>query len=156
MYIYIRIHKYIYTYIHIYTGTVGSAVKAFQLVKNSCQITAINSINKETFDSKIIVSKKNKKRDRTEDDDEDDINLASNDALALDNEGKDSLYESVVALLCQTLEIKDASVLAVEAISSAEANKGCFTSIYTLLCGYVLKKCNDEITIILFQFNYYY
>lgn len=123
------------------TGAVGSAVKAFRLIQNTSQVMITNdnindSINKngETFDDSKSTNTKtknsNKKRRRNDDDgdEEEDANPVSSDASSLDNEGKDSLYESVVALLCQNLQIEDASVLAVEAISLAEANKGVNTS----------------------------
>ena len=114
-------------------GAVSSALQAYRMLQDSTKSSAGNS-NEPTLT-------KNKKRKRSNggdnkedgDDNNDDVHVDDDElgrSEGLDgnnydeNDGKVSLYESLVALLCQSLNIDQAAALAVEALVSLETAKG--------------------------------
>ena len=118
-------------------GAVTSAMRAYLLLHDSSKksktddITAVNTINNKN--NKNNESKKKRKRASTDDDEDDGDNDDTTDPTDdgpegpdgdIGENGKASLLESVVALLCQSLDVEQASLLAVEAVTSLEASRG--------------------------------
>ena len=114
-------------------GAVNSALQAYRMLQDSTKSFTENSNGS--------LSTKNKKRKRSnhseksgDDDDNDDDKDVDDDEVGRsegldgnnydENDGKVSLYESLVALLCQSLDIDQAATLAVEALVSLESAKG--------------------------------
>lgn len=117
-------------------GAVTSALRAYDLLKEKY------SVSETSADSGVLhIDKKRKIRDDDSEDDGDNEplgedrggssvtqnNLIKNEAGDADQcGGYSSLFESVVALLCQALIIDKASLLAIEAITSMESLGGIF------------------------------
>lgn len=100
-------------------GAVTSAMRAYHLLHD----TSKTAMKGNTSD--------NKKRKRSSGDEDDDDNDAADDAAddviestgpdgTFEENGQASLFESVVALLCQSLDVEQASLIAVEALEIAK------------------------------------
>ena len=84
--------------------------------------------------------KKRKRSDDVDDDDDDDVDNICSDKWNSNGEegendedsGNASLFESVVALLCQALHVDKASVIAMDAVNSLENLKGNFSFNHTV------------------------
>lgn len=129
-------------------GAANSALSAYHLLKgrNGSKIDVVEV--KQNGAKSAGQDKKRKRSDEADDDDgEDDNDISdekwiSNDEPENDeNSGNASLFESVVALLCQALQVERASVLAMDAVNSVESLKGNYPSdhtsdYYCVLCPY--------------------
>ena len=122
-------------------GAAKSALSAYILLKGRSRIMDTAPLIKQK-DAKLLgLEKKRKRSDGADDDDNDDSDddndedddISSSkrkskeeDELDENDEssGNASLFESVVALLCQALQVDKASVLAMDAINSIESSKG--------------------------------
>lgn len=112
-------------------GAANSALSAYHLLKgrNDSKVDVLEV--KQNGAKSAGQDKKRKRFDEADDDDdENDNNISgekwiSNDEPENDeNSGNASLFESVVALLCQALQVERASVLAMDAVTSVESLKG--------------------------------
>ena len=115
-------------------GAVNSALRAYRMLQDSSK-SSVESIHKSNLNN----GKKRKRDDNIEEVDDDDdndhddnenelINAQGLDGNNLDeNDGKASLFESLVALLCQSLDADQAALLAVEAVTSLESAKSKYT-----------------------------
>jgi pentatricopeptide repeat protein len=112
------------------TGAVGSALQAFHLLQCPSSQSQIIPGIKLNLDAKDKKRKRNggHKNDPEDDDSNDDALDDSVDRIedkdGNDNDGKDSLYESIVALLCQALRIEEAANVAVGTLTAMEAVRG--------------------------------
>jgi pentatricopeptide repeat protein len=124
-------------------GAVNSALRAYDLLKDlsSRPLDAQSVCSKSTKASELS-DKKRKRSTETEEDDEADVSVdasleltdaAEGEFGSIDeNGGQATVSESVVALLCQALQVKDASLLALEAVSSSGSSKGEYYKMNTL------------------------
>lgn len=125
-------------------GAAKSALSAYCLLKVRSRITNNAPVIKQK-DAKLLGLEKKRKRsdgaddddnddsDNDDDDEDDDISSSKRKSKEEEEEeldendessGNASLFESVVALLCQALQVDKASVLAMDAINSIESSKG--------------------------------
>ena len=127
-------------------GAAKSALSAYCLLKGGSRIMNNSPVIKQK-DAKLSGLEKKRKRsdgaddddnddsddDDNDDDDDDDDDISSSKRKSKEGEdldendessGNASLFESVVALLCQALQVDKASVLAMDAINSIESSKG--------------------------------
>lgn len=126
-------------------GAVTSALRAFDLLKDLSNRPpdAQTVCSKSTKASKLL----DKKRKRsTETDEDDDDHVSGDPSLELtdategefgsidENGGQATVSESVVALLCQALQVNEASLLALEAVSSSGSTKGDYGNMTTSSC----------------------
>jgi pentatricopeptide repeat protein len=116
-------------------GAVNSALRAYDLLKDlSNRPLNAQSVCSKSTKAFELSDKKRKRSIETGDDDDADVsgdaNLEHTDATegefeSIDeNGGQATVSESVVALLCQALQVNEASLLALEAVSSSRFSKG--------------------------------
>lgn len=127
-------------------GAAKSALNAYCLLKGRSRIMNNAQVIKQKDATLLGLEKKRKRSDGADDGDNDDSDDDDNDEDGdissskrkskeeeeeeeeLDendeSSGNASLFESVVALLCQALQVDKASVLAIDAINSIESSKG--------------------------------
>lgn len=109
-------------------GAVTSAMRAYHLLHSSKTEVKPNTNNNNN--SSKNSSNKKRKRPASDDNDDDDeeeeeeepMESAGHDGNIEEN-GQASLFESIVALLCQSLDVDQASVIAVQALEIAKGEK---------------------------------
>ena len=116
-------------------GAVTSALRAYDLLKDmSCRPSDAQGVCSKS--TKVVKLPDKKRKRSTEVDDDDDVadfepadaaegEFGSNE----DSGGQGTLSESVVALLCQGLQVNEASLLALEAVSSSGSSKGMYNEL---------------------------
>ena len=114
-------------------GAANSALSAYNLLKCRNEVKVDVLEVKQKGAKSAGQDKKRKRSDEADDDDgEDDNGICSEKWISNEependeNSGNASLFESVVALLCQALQVERASVLAMDAVNSVESLKGNF------------------------------
>ena len=120
-------------------GAVTSGMRAHQMLLDSVKVSlennSKNSGKKRKRSSNTKTNESDDDEDDNDDDDDDDLinkdiqtgNLLQDGNMDdNDNDGRASLFESLVALLCQSFQLDKAALLAVDAVTSLEITKSKF------------------------------